>query len=130
MLGLSRLANFEQITTDVGRQVAISNGWYNARRSFQSIGIYGIILGSSGIISFMLARFQHLRAPEALGIVSLCCLLTLIGVRLISLHSVDHIVGRHINGVQLGWLLELLFLVCIVGASFWRVLRPHSDSVS
>src|SRR5436853_594798 len=108
ILGLSRLANLEQIVTDVGRQVAISHGWYNTRRPIQSIGIFGIVLGSGFMATCIFTFIRRLRAPEAIGILAMGCLLTLIGVRLISLHSVDAIVGRHLFGLfglQLGWLL-------------------------
>jgi hypothetical protein len=101
VLGLSRLANFEQIVTDLGRQMAMSYGWYNTRRPIQSIGIFGmIVLGSGGIVTYMLTRFRRLRAPETIGSLGVGCLLTLISVRLISLHSVDNILDRHVEGVR------------------------------
>jgi hypothetical protein len=131
MLGISRLANFEQIVTNVGRQVAMSNGWYNTRRPIQSIGIFGIVLGSGFIATCVVAFIQRLRAPEAIGTLAIGGLLTLISIRVISLHSVDAILGRHLFGffgVQLGWLLELLLLICIIAASFWRELQSRNAS--
>lgn len=133
LLGLSRLANFEQILTDVGRGVAIRYGWYNTRRPIQSLGIYGILLGSGLIASCLVVFFRRVRAPEAIGILAMGCLLTLIVVRLISLHAVDAIVGRHLYGlfsIQLGALLELLLLICIVAASFWSKLRAAAQNRS
>lgn len=131
ILGVSRLANLEQIVTDAGRQAAIGYGWYNARRPIQATSIFGIVLWSGFITTCIFALIRHLRAPEAIGILAMGCLLTLISVRLISLHSVDAIVGRHLFGlfrVQLGWLLEVLMLICIVGASFWRTLQSRAAS--
>jgi hypothetical protein len=66
-------------------------------------------------------------------VVATSCLLALIGVRLISLHAVDAILGRHLFGLfqlQLGWLLELLVLICIVGTAFWSALRWRAASRS
>src|SRR5689334_13057407 len=114
LLGLSRLANFEQIVTDVGRGVAIRYGWYNTRRPLQSMGIFGILFGCGVIVTCVLARFQRLRAPECIGLLAAGCLLALIGARAISLHSVDNILDRHMYNVQVGWLLEALISIWIV----------------
>ena len=123
LLWLGRLANFEQIVTDFGRGVAISYGWYSTRRSVQFMGIFGLMLGSGVIVTCMLARFPRLRAPEALGFLAAGCLLTLIGVRSISLHSVDNLLVRRVLGLRVGWLLEALILVSIAGAVFWSKSR-------
>ena len=74
-----------------------------------------------------------MRAPRAahLGSSLIEILVTLIIVRLISLHSVDAIVDRHLFGffgVQLGWLLEVLLVICIVGASFWSALQSRRSA--
>jgi hypothetical protein len=124
MLGLSRLANFEQIMTDFGRGIAIRYGWYNTRRALQSTGIFGILLGGGVLVTCILARFQRLRAPEVIGFLAVGCLLTLIGIRSVSLHSVDNILDLHILGAQVGWLLETLILFWIVGALFWSEPQP------
>jgi hypothetical protein len=128
VLGLSRLANFEQIVTDFGRGVAISYGWYNTRRSLQSMGIFGILIGSGVVIIYMLARLQRLRAPEAIGLLAIGSLLTLILVRSISLHAVDNILDLHIRGVQVGSLLEALIMIWIIGAAFWKESQPRAGS--
>jgi hypothetical protein len=122
VLGLARLANLEQVATDVGRQIAISQEWYTSRRPIQSIGIFGIVLGSGLIAICIFALTRRLRAAEAIGILAAGGLVTLIAIRSISLHSVDALVGRHLFGlfgIQLGWLLEMLLLICIVGAALW-----------
>jgi hypothetical protein len=91
------------------------------------LGIYAVLFASGVLITGVLARRQRLRAPEGIGLLALGCLLTLIGVRAISLHSVDNILDRHIRGVQVWWLLEALILIWIVGASLWKAPQP-SDS--
>jgi hypothetical protein len=131
MLGISRLANVEQIVTNAGRIAAMRYGWYNTRHSIQATSIVGIVLSIGLIITCIFAFIRHLRAPEAIGILAMGSLLTLVSLRLISLHSVDAIVGRHLFGlfgVQLGWLVEILMLVCIVGASFWSRLQSRAAS--
>lgn len=128
LLGLSRLANFEQILTDAGRGLAIRYGWYSTRRPIQSMIVYGLLFGSGVIVTCVLACFQRLRAPEALGLLAVGCLLTLVGVRAISLHAVDNILDRHMFGVQVNWFLEALILIWIAGALLWKEPRPSDGS--
>jgi hypothetical protein len=128
VLGIGRLTNIEQIVTNAGRQAAVDNGWYNTRRPIQTSGIYGIVLGGGFAATCFFALVRRLRAPEVIAVLAAGCLLTLIGVRLISLHAVDAFLGRHLFSLfrlQLGWLAEMLLLICIGGAACWSALRSR-----
>jgi len=92
---------------------------YEERRELQSVAVVIALLAGLALAGLTLwyLRLRHiairLAAVTSLGLISL------IGLRAISLHAFDALFGVSIAGIKLGWLLEAAPLVLLAGCALW-----------
>jgi hypothetical protein len=117
-MALGRVTDTGQLISDIGRQQARSQGWYNGRRSIQAVVIGGIALVWFSVVLTSIWRVPERRRrylPTAIGVFTLCCYA---GIRVISLHQVDAVLhNRNINGLTVGNAAELVILALTVAAA-------------
>ncbi|MBN1653698.1 MAG: hypothetical protein JXA30_07970 [Deltaproteobacteria bacterium] len=123
-LGLNKQLDLQSLITQLGRQLAVEQGWYENRRALQRLFIMAI--ASAGITTLLLGGWilrRHLRSL-ALVFIGLTTLVTFIVIRAGSFHHVDSLLGYRIVGLRMNWLLELGGLA-IVGLGAWRQRDRH-----
>jgi len=105
LLGINKL--FEGAVTNVGRMIAIDQGWYAHRRVFQIWLIAGVlaICSIGAIVLLLVARQASLSTRLALS--ATIMLLALGLTRDVSLHQIDHLIGERAVGLKLNWLLDV-----------------------
>jgi hypothetical protein len=106
-LSVNKQLDLQSWFTQVGRDMARAEGWYDARGYVQTGFIVGMVAG--GVIGvaglFRFARHHAICVRTALAGVSL--LLAFIAVRAASFHHVDRLIGTTILGFRFNWLFEL-----------------------
>jgi len=119
------------------REVASAQGWYGQRRTFQWLAL-GMLLWlgvlSARYVIVRLAWHGRIALNVGVAIAGLTGLVTLFGLRAVSLHHTDQILGTRIGGISAGRGLEILGLLLLaLGAlstrstvlAEWPKGRPH-----
>ena len=105
LLGFNKL--FEGAVTNVGRMIAIDQGWYVHRRMFQVWLIASVLaICSIGAIVLLLAARQ-VSLSTRLALSATIMLLALGVTRDVSLHQIDQLIGERVVGLKLNWLLDV-----------------------
>ncbi|MBF0197835.1 MAG: hypothetical protein HQL32_08995 [Planctomycetes bacterium] len=113
-LGCNKQLDLQTAFTDFLRQVAKAEGWYEARKSMQSIFIICmlVIAAISIALSLFIIRKSFFRLlPICLGI---SLLLTFILIRAASFHHMDHFLRTSQLGVPLHMVLEVTGILTII----------------
>jgi hypothetical protein len=134
-LGVNKQLDLQSLFTQVGRDLAMAQGWYAQRRWVQ--GGFIALLGLGALaVAWWLRR--ELREPaQRLAGLGLCVLLAFVVMRAASFHHMDELINLRLGGVRMNWVLELsgLFIILVAawrarpGASAARARRaPHHDT--
>jgi hypothetical protein len=120
-MAIGRATDLAGWATSLGRDEALTQGWYDHRRKFQALAV-----GSLGAIWFVTVGLALWRVPERrrrylpAAVVSFT-LMCFAGIRLVSLHQVDSVLyRREIAGSQVGGLLELAGIAVAIAVTFWQ----------
>lgn len=123
-LGLLRLLDLHSWLDSMGRSVARSEGWYAQRRPMQTLLIVqGIIVGL-GVLGLALWYARKIWRRYLLAIGACIALLTVVFVRAVSLHQVDHFLkDNDFLGLSVGTWIEGLPLLAIGLAAAQAIRR-------
>ena len=128
LLGLNKQLDFQMWLTEVGRDVAIEQGWIHQRRQVQSFLVGLVALGGLTTLGSLLYLTRELLPRHVLafaGTVLLACFLL---VRTLSFHHLDVFLNRRLLGVETVYLLELAGIACVAVCAlmncWWYKLRP------
>jgi hypothetical protein len=116
LLGLNKQLDLQTLFTEVGRDLAHSQGWYEQRRKYQALFIIAIgIVGTAAAFgaAYLLRRVAR-RIVLALG--GLSALVVFIVVRAASFHHVDILLRS--GPIRLNWLLELGGIALVAFAAY------------
>jgi hypothetical protein len=116
LLGVNKQLDLQTWFTEVGRDLARRQQWYEARRPVQMAFIAGIaLLGSAGTIT-LAVMMRHVLSRVVGALVGLGALVTFVIVRAASFHHVDALLGH--GRVRLNWVLELGGITLIAISAF------------
>jgi len=112
LLAINKQLDFQTLLTDIARNMARKQGWYDQRQGFQIFVISAIAAVGTAMI-ILSAGILRNNKPLSLTFIGLILLLTFIVIRAASLHSVDQIIAMEVVGIKLRYLLELAAITCI-----------------
>lgn len=107
LFGLNKQLDLHQLISQLGRDWARADGWYQDRREIQSLVLK--CLAGVGAVT-LLALVWALRGMPFRFYVALLGLMFLgfyVLIRAASFHHVDHFLGLGTEGFRLAWLVEL-----------------------
>jgi hypothetical protein len=120
-LGINKQLDLQSWLTEIGRDLADEQGWYDHRRGVQALFVLGIgvggVVGTASLAVLLRRTIQRVRG----AFLGLCFLGIFIIVRAASFHHIDRWLGD--GPLPLNWLLELGGISC-VAVSAWRNARP------
>lgn len=132
VMAFGQASDVGDLIADVGRREALSNDWYESRRSTQTIivAVVAALWAITALVAIWRVPERRRRyLPMALIVFSLVCFGA---IRVVSLHQIDGLLyRRHIGELQIGRFVELvgLSLALIVAAAHLRITpRPHLDA--
>ena len=113
ILGVNKHLDLESWLTEFGRNIALSQGWYEDRSSVQRPLVAGV--AGFGLISLavLLALTRRLLPRHVLAFVGTVILLCFVIARAMSFHQLDDALAIEMLGVRVRWLLELGGILCI-----------------
>ncbi len=113
ILGVNKHLDLESWLTEFGRNIALSQGWYENRSSVQRprvAGVAGFGLISLAVLLALTRRLLPRHVPAFVGMVVLLCFVI---ARAMSFHQLDDALAIELLGVRVRWLLELGGILCI-----------------
>jgi hypothetical protein len=117
LLGINKQLDLQSWFTEVGRDLARGQGWYEGRRSVQALFVAALVfLGLIGTtVLFVLLRPLIRQVGDALF--GLGFLVIFVAVRAASFHHVDQLLRSGV--IRLNWVLELGG-IALIALSAWR----------
>ncbi len=113
ILGVNKHLDLESWLTEFGRNIALSQGWYETRSSVQRPLVAGIAGSSLICLALLLALMRRLLPRHVLAFVGIVILLCFVMARAMSFHQLDDALAIEMLGVRARWLLELGGILCI-----------------
>lgn len=119
LLGINKQLDVQSLITQLGRDFAHWQGWYESRRLVQAAFI-GFLIAAGLAIGALLAWIaRRLPRTTQVAAVGLVLLVVFVVIRGISFHHVDALLRSDIEGMRFNWVLELTPLI-VISVSAWR----------
>lgn len=112
-LGINKQLDLQSAFTEAARMLAIKQGWYDNRRQFQEAFIAAIPVVGLTALAAMAVLVWHAPAATHWTCAGAAALLVFIAIRASSFHHVDEMMGWHLAGLRLNWVLEMGALLVI-----------------
>ena len=129
LLGLNKQLDLQSWLTEIGRDIAQKNGWYNQRRNvqIQFIVLLGInlllLLVAIAWLTWKTFRNQPSQIiANSLALGGLTFLICFVLLRAASFHHIDRFISADIIGIKMNWLLELSGIFLIAAGACWNLL--------
>jgi hypothetical protein len=122
-LGINKQLDLQTLATVIARCIAIADGWYSVRGTYQVIFITLIFAGSIAILILSARYFWRILPRVALALLGLGMVMTFVAVRAMSFHHVDRLIGMHVLGMRMNGVLELSGILLVAINASWLALR-------
>jgi hypothetical protein len=116
LLGINKQLDLQTLFTEVARDLAHSQGWYEQRRVYQRLFVAGIgLVGMAGTLAIGWVLRKVLR--RVLGaVIGLGVIVSFVVIRAASFHNVDELISR--GTIKLNWVLELGGILMIIVSAY------------
>jgi len=124
-LGINKQLDLQTWFTQVARDLAISQGWYAERRTYQGAFILAAALGglvAVGLLGWLAVR----RRWSLLPLAGAGFLGSYVVVRAASFHHVDQIINLGVSGARLSSVIEIVG-IAVIGVSAFRASRRSEE---
>ena len=105
-LGINKQFDLQTFMTNVGRDTAEAQGWYENRRMVQ-IALLAVLGIGVLALGFVVMRVRGVLRPHRMSLVGMLFLLGFVAMRASSFFKVDRLLGFEFAGVKMNWVLEL-----------------------
>jgi len=120
-LGINKQLDLQSALTEIGRIVAIQQGWFERRHEIQGRFVYGVaaIAGFIAIAAAYLLR----NAPPAtmVAFAGAVLLLAFVVIRAASFHHFDAFINTRLLGLSVNGIMEMTGIGIIIGSALWRL---------
>ncbi len=121
LLGINKQLDLQSLFTEVMRDLALRQGWYDERRKFQFefvVGIAAVAIVGVGVTALLLRRvWRHAR----IAVLGMGWLLAFVVIRAASFHHVEVLLSS--NGKLWNFVFETSG-IALIGLCGYRVSRP------
>lgn len=120
-LGINKQLDLQTWFTQVGRDMAHAQGWYDDRRAVQAAFIAVLALGGVAVTVFMRRLLRTAWDQYRLCAVGVVVTMVFVVVRAATFHHVDRMLGMNFAGLRVNVVLELGGIALVLlGAVLWR----------
>ena len=117
LLGVNKQLDLQSLLTQVGRDLALSQGWYEQRAKAQVNFISGIAVVGALISVSLYVIYRHASLAVKFALLGFVFLLCFVVIRASSFHQIDWLLGKQIVGARVNVVLELGSLILIALAA-------------
>ena len=126
LLGINKQLDLQSLVTVVGKELALSQGWYQQRRMVQTQFILGIVIAALLLVSVIGRAIYAERQSYRLALLGLMFLSCFIVIRASSFHHIDALIGWQVVGLRMNWILEIGGIACIAIAAIRTIFKRMS----
>jgi hypothetical protein len=120
-LALNKQLDLQSWFTQMGRDLALSQGWYEWRRVVQLFFILSLALGGFAAAFALRYWLRDSWSEYRVACVGAIALMVFIVARAAAFHHVDTLIGMRLRGVRLNVIFELSAIALVaLGAFRWR----------
>jgi hypothetical protein len=119
-LGVNKQLDLQTAFTELGRVIAVEEGWYKQRQTVQVYFIIGVTLFCGWASITLLVWARHSSLPTWLALVGTTSVIGYVLIRAASFHHIDRFIGSTVLGFRWNWLLEMGGIAIVIFASLWR----------
>ncbi|MEQ8969302.1 MAG: hypothetical protein RIE73_02770 [Coleofasciculus sp. C1-SOL-03] len=130
VLGINKQLDLQSWLTVVGKELALSQGWYQQRRMVQVQFIVGIAIAALILLTVIGRAIYTERQTYRLALLGLMFLSCFIVIRASSFHHIDSLLGWQLLGLRMNWILEIGGIACIAIAAVRTIFKPWSTTKS
>jgi hypothetical protein len=120
LLGINKQLDLQSWFTELGRDLAKTQGWYEQRAVVQKVFIASIAAGGGLLLLLTAWIMRKDWRQHRLALIGVICLVTFVVIRAASFHKVD----LFLQGVP-NWLLELSGIACVGVAAVLQLRRSE-----
>ena len=126
-LGINKQLDLQSAVTEMGRIVAIEEGWYARRETVQLYFIIVVALVCSWAIISMVVAARSASFSTWLALVGTTMVIGFVLIRAASFHHIDRFIGSTVLGFRWNWILEMGGISVVIAASLWRRNRKTAN---
>lgn len=119
-LGINKQLDLQSALTEVGRILALSEGWYAERQALQLAFIIFVAMLCIVAVIVLLIWARHAPVPTWLALIGTTLVLGFVLIRASSFHHMDRFIGERVLGLRWNWILEIGGISLALIASRWR----------
>ena len=127
-LGINKQIDLQTWLTEVGRRIAIAQGWYEQRATVQTIFVLTIAVTGVVTLAVLLKLTRDLLPRHVLAFAGLALLAVFLMVRAASFHALEPAMDYQFVGMRLSWCLELSGILavgtCAIRNYWWHTRSP------
>jgi len=119
-LGINKELDLQSALTELGRMVAVSQGWYANRQLVQTTFILAI--GCIGVFALFVLLIWARKAafPTWVALMGVTLVVGFVLMRAASFHHMDRFIGTRVLGLRWNWIVEMGGIAVVLLASLWR----------
>jgi len=119
-LGINKQLDLQSALTELGRMLAVEEGWYKQRETVQLYFIIAVSLVSGWVLISLLVWARQSPLPTWVALFGTTMVIGYVLIRAASFHHIDRFIGSKILGFRWNWLLEMGGISVVLLASWWR----------
>jgi hypothetical protein len=120
ILGINKQLDLQTAFTEVGRILALEEGWYERRQSVQLYFIIFVALVCVFVIITLLIWARRAPFPAWVALFGTTSVIGFVLIRAASFHHIDRFIGKTLLGFRWNWILEMGGISVVLFASQWR----------
>jgi hypothetical protein len=129
LLGINKQLALHMLLTEIGKQVAKAQGWYDQRRYFQFSFIVVFTAAIAAAFIWFARTYRYSFRRYGLVFCGLFLLLSFVIIRAATFHHFHELIRYDIHGFKMHWLLELAGIYMIILAEVKEIavstIRNH-----
>jgi len=114
VLGINKQLDLQSWFTEIGRDRALADGWYENRRFVQGIFVFWLAMGGIFVKVWLGVRLKNLSRYARMAGAGLLLLMVFVVMRAASFHHIDVLLGLSFGNVRINVVMELSALGIIV----------------
>jgi len=119
-LGINKQLDLQSAVTEIGRILALSEGWYGQRQNVQLAFIVFIATICLAAVVILLVWARRAPAATWFALIGAAFVLGFVLIRAASFHHVDRFIGGRVLSFRWNWILEMGGISLVLIASEWR----------
>jgi hypothetical protein len=126
-LGINKQLDLQTALTEIGRIVAVQNGWYERRHEVQLKFIHGVLVLASLLVFALVLLARKAHAATIFALIGSAFLVTFVVIRAASFHHLELFTSREYLGLRINSILEMGGICLIIAGARLRLRgRPSS----